>query len=240
MTVLIGDVHGKYTQYKGIIKTHKDSIAIGDMGVGFMNREGQYSANPPYDLMVKQNARFIRGNHDNPGTCKRHTQWIPDGTIENKVMFIGGAYSIDQMYRTENQSWWADEELSTEELNNLVDVAVALKPTVMVTHDCPQDITRDVFLGHSLHKPLYPNRTAQAFSSIRQMCHPHIKLWIFGHWHKDTDVMIDGCRFICLGELQTIDVNFETLEVNPITWAPRQHVFDGHDKTLVVPPFDNF
>lgn len=217
MTILIGDVHGKYGRYKTIIEKHPNSIAIGDMGLGFMNAEGECLANPPYDTMVKQNARFIRGNHDNPMVCRANTQWILDGTVDGKVMYIGGAWSSDRGYRTEGQSWWPDEECSVEQLNEFVDKAVEIKPTIMITHDCPQDITREVFMGQSLHKPLYPNRTAQAFSSIRQLCFPHIKLWIFGHWHKDVDIMIDGCRFICLAELSVIDVNFETLEVTSLT-----------------------
>ena len=40
MTIMIGDVHGKYDRYKSIIKQHKDTIAIGDMGIGFRDRRG--------------------------------------------------------------------------------------------------------------------------------------------------------------------------------------------------------
>src|SRR5262245_14865759 len=60
------------------------------MGVGFFKAEPDGSIHPPYEKMVVSNARFIRGNHDNPNVCRRHTQWIPDGHLEDSMMFIGG------------------------------------------------------------------------------------------------------------------------------------------------------
>jgi len=63
----IGDVHGKYQQYKKLIRSSPSTIQVGDMGIGFRRwPHGEFQTNPPYDLMVETNARFIRGNHDNP------------------------------------------------------------------------------------------------------------------------------------------------------------------------------
>src|SRR5712671_5809644 len=105
MTIFIGDVHGKFDRYKAIIREHPNTIQVGDMGVGFRRwPHGEYQSNPPYDEMVKANAYFIRGNHDNPAVCKRHTQYIPDSMVQNDTMFIGGGYSIDWQYRIEDFS----------------------------------------------------------------------------------------------------------------------------------------
>jgi len=98
----IGDVHGKYSPYhRAVVQAPKGSIQVGDLGLGFVKTDGEYWPNPSYDKMVANNARFIRGNHDNPAVCARHKQWIADGTIEDGVMFIGGANSIDRHMRTE-------------------------------------------------------------------------------------------------------------------------------------------
>jgi len=138
MTVFIGDVHGKYSRYKEIIKGEKNTIQVGDMGVGFLRYpHGDPAPNPPYDGMVESGARFIRGNHDSPAVCKKHTQWIKDGMVENNTMFIGGGFSIDYMYRVKDFSWWADEQLSVPELDALLGVYLAATPEIMVTHDCP-------------------------------------------------------------------------------------------------------
>lgn len=202
----IGDCHGKYDRYGKILKTCQNSIQVGDMGVGFF-RENAWDgelipyANPPYDRMVEGGHRFIRGNHDNPNVCKRHTQWIPDGTIEDGVMFIGGALSIDRAMRVEGRSWWAEEELNYGELNDLAGKYLQEKPRVMVTHDCPETVANHLF---NTTKIFDPSRTRQAFDGMWENHKP--ELWIFGHWHDHRNVEIMGTRFICLAELQTMEL----------------------------------
>lgn len=111
MTRFIGDVHGKYEPYKRILEQSlPGTIQVGDMGVGFRRlsgpRAGELYASPPHYKMVEHEARFIRGNHDNPAECAKHSQFIPDGTVEGDTMFCGGAVSIDRAYRHEGYSYW--------------------------------------------------------------------------------------------------------------------------------------
>lgn len=209
MTVFIGDVHGKYGPYKTLLKKFKgkDTIQVGDMGVGFKRIRPHiddvvFDQNPPYDLMVKYNSRFIRGNHDNPDVCRNHTQWIPDGHVEGDTMFIGGGLSIDASMRIEGVSWWRDEELSYGEFMEMREKYLDIKPKVMVTHDCPEIVAKELFLGH--YKMEYPSRTGQAFESMWLEHKPDI--WIFGHWHVRKDQVLLGTRFICLEELGTIEL----------------------------------
>ena len=206
----IGDVHGKFPQYKKLVKDVPASIQVGDMGVGFRRiggwNEGTFYGNPPHYAMVKGNHRFIRGNHDNPSVCRKHSQWIPDGTVEGDTMFIGGAVSIDRDMRTENYNWWEDEELSTPELNALVDKYIETKPRVMVTHECPEEIAVELERQFRRRKlePQWASRTRQAFQSMWSSHSP--ELWIFGHWHNHFDQVLNGTRFICLAELDHIDL----------------------------------
>lgn len=208
LTRVIGDVHGKFDRYKKIIKGAERSIQVGDLGVGFkkydINRDLVWDTNPPHKEMVKHNARFGRGNHDNPAICRKHSQWIPDGTIENDVMFIGGATSIDKHYRIEGLSWWADEECSRDQLEIFVDQAMIVKPRVMITHECPESIADGILAAVNRTKLDDPSRTRQAFQSILELARP--EMWIFGHWHVDIDQVIGGTRFICLNELSYIDL----------------------------------
>lgn len=200
MTVLIGDVHGKYRQYKRIIKHCRGSIQVGDMGVGFFRTSGQPHINPPYDAMVAGDHRFIRGNHDNPDVCSQHSQWIPDGNIESGVMFIGGAVSVDRQYRTEGYDWWADEELNAEELDHLVEVYTEARPRLMVTHDCPEEIARNLCALSGRQKLDFPSRSRQAFQRMWSAHSP--EMWVFGHWHYSFDQIANGTRFVCLAELE--------------------------------------
>ena len=208
----IGDVHGKFSGYKAIIKDCPASIQVGDMGVGFLRthgpRVGEEYSNPPHYAMIRGNHRFIRGNHDSPEACARHSQWIPDGTIEDGTMFIGGALSIDKAFRIEGYSWWQDEELSSNELSNLVDKFIAEKPRVMITHECPEEIAIELvreIRNETKLDPRFASRTRQALQSMWSAHSP--ELWIFGHWHHSFDREIRGTRFICLTELEYMDLD---------------------------------
>lgn len=198
---LIGDVHGKYAQYKALIRKHSDTIQVGDLGLGFRRfPHGNYTTNPPHAEMVKANARFIRGNHDNPGVCRNHSQFIKDGTVEDDVMFVGGAWSIDWKYRIEGYSWWADEQLSQEEFNQVMDVYSVVKPRVMVTHDCPHSVNLQIHTHHYFDK----SRTQQALQAMFDIHQPEI--WVHGHHHVSVDHTIKGTRFICLAELEIKEI----------------------------------
>lgn len=200
--LFIGDVHGKFRAYREIIRDVPASIQVGDMGVGFINpATDRPTENPPYDAMVQGNHRFIRGNHDNPGVCRKHSQWIKDGAVEGDIMFIGGAYSIDKDYRTPNYTWWADEELSDDEFDLMVPIALAAQPKIMVTHDCPTEVCAQMYASH--HR-FDDSRTEIGLQKVFEAHQPD--LWIYGHHHISFDQIINGTRFICLPELATIEV----------------------------------
>lgn len=208
VTRVIGDCHGKYGRYKKIIKGASRSVCVGDMGIGFkyydFSRELRWHTNPPHDTMVRNNARCIRGNHDNPAVCARQSQCIPDGTVEDDVMYIGGALSVDIHLRTEGMSWWADEECSTAQLNHFVDVYDMVRPRVMITHDCPESIADSILRSRNRYKFDMPSRTRQALQGMLEIHRPEI--FVFGHWHVDIDEVVGGTRFICLNELSYIDL----------------------------------
>lgn len=216
MTIrFIGDVHGKFSAYTRVLKdSPHPTIQVGDMGVGFrstnLHNYGAPSANPPYDLMVEGNHRFIRGNHDSPEVCKAHTQCYLDGQYipDKQMMLVGGAFSIDWEWRVKDFSWWADEELSTSALQEIRDCFASLKPRVMVTHTCPTEIcdihiTEMTMPGGSSSFRLPPSRTEMAFQEMFAIHQP--ELWVYGHWHRNKDWVINGTRFVCLDELSTFD-----------------------------------
>lgn len=208
LTRLIGDKHGLWNDYQTVINGVENSIQLGDFGIGL--GAGDYWHDRVNDTIGNTGHRFIRGNHDNPEKCKDMLSWIPDGTVENDVMFIGGAWSIDADYRIPGHDWWAAEQLSESELRTLHDVYVATKPRVMLTHDCPTLAAYYMFIRAGLRtygnsSTLHLTRTGEALQRMFEVHQP--EFWYFGHWHHTKRMQIDRTVFQCLGELDYIDVD---------------------------------
>jgi len=197
--LLIGDVHGKYARYKKITKNLRNTIQLGDMGVGFRRAAGEAYANPPYDHMVAGNHRFIRGNHDNPSSCRRHSQCIDDGTVENDVMFVGGAFSVDAAYRTHGYDFWKDEEVSQDKSNEIIDTYLRVKPRIMLTHDCPIEIVSRMHSHHMFENSF----TQKLFQHLFEQHQP--ELWVYGHHHKSFTDTVKTTKFVCLNELELME-----------------------------------
>ena len=211
----IGDCHGNWHRYKNIVNGTERSVVVGDMGVGFFRwdwHEGKRipTSNPPYDFMVRHNAQFIRGNHDNPEVCKKQSQCIPDGTIEiingTKVMFIGGALSVDKQWRTEGLDYWSDEELSYLQLQEFINLYEIEQPDIMVTHELPESMIDIVCALSGRNKFDIPSRTRVAFQVMMDIKPP--KLWLHGHHHISYYKDFKDTGFRGLGELEFIDLNF--------------------------------
>jgi predicted phosphodiesterase len=215
-TRYIGDVHGYVRELQLVLNNLPQEVTsvvqVGDMGVGF--EKSKYWHTNLDNMMVRKNAKFIRGNHDSPNECKKMKSWIPDSTVINDVMYMGGAWSIDHHWRTMGIDMWEDEELSYADLNIAINMFELAQPRVMVTHDCPAEIALELFIktGNSLGgKNQSKTRTASALQAMFEVHQPD--LHIFGHWHTDVDKVVNGTRFICLGELSYCDVDDDTLEV---------------------------
>lgn len=197
--LFIGDVHGKFKRYKRLIAGRTHSIQVGDMGVGFRRPDGRRHPNPPRGLMIAGGHRFIRGNHDHPGECHAHPQYISDGHSEGDMMLIGGAWSDDSDWRIEGQNWWPDEEVSADTFDALAQSYGAKRPRIMVTHDCPADIAIRMYALCNMEMPP-PSRTQTALQGMFTQHQPD--LWLFGHYHVSADFIAEGTRFVCLAELE--------------------------------------
>jgi predicted phosphodiesterase len=231
-TRFVGDCHGlKYDLaivLQNLPEDVTEVIQVGDLGVGF--GQGDYWHEDLDRMLKAANATWIRGNHDNPATCKEMSTWMPDGTVKDDWMFAGGAWSIDYAWRKKGVSWWEDEELSYPALEHLISIYDMVRPRVMVTHDVPHSVATQLFFseGRPLYgKGQYKTRTGAALDAMFDLHRPD--LWVFGHWHYDVDEVIGGTRFVCLNELSIADVNRETLEIEfSPAWTPLHEKVNKH------------
>lgn len=208
--LLIGDVHGKWNSYIDKVKDHEASIQLGDFGIGFAREDTVRKAKLDKFFSENTGHRFIRGNHDNPEVCKHHPNYIKNGTFENGIMFIGGAYSIDKNWRVPGEDWWEDEEDSYQELMELIVQYENNKPSIMITHDAPDIIARQMF---NFYTDSNESRTRAAFETMFEIHKPDA--WFFGHWHMTKHLNVLGTEFMCLNELDTYE-----LDLKPIS-APK-------------------
>jgi predicted phosphodiesterase len=189
--LVIGDVHGKINDYWKLVNFRKGcSIQVGDFG--FKKQHDWFLKNIDY---TQNQINF--GNHDDYSFLyEPHSLSNWSYAYESKVMTVRGACSIDKAYRTENLDWWANEELNYEEMQNAIDFYNFNKPKIMITHDCPDYVRRYLFGVRD--KSITSNGLQVMFENHQP------DIWIFGHHHRSKNEVINGTRFICLAELQTM------------------------------------
>lgn len=142
----IGDIHGQFANLLTLLERIelKDCylICVGDFGIGFRESDTT-SCILMNDFFKERNIMFysIRGNHDDPLFFKgrwriKHSNFelLEDYTSMElngeKFLFVGGAVSIDRLYRHEGLSYWIDEIFK-------LDLDKIQECDVIVTHSGP-------------------------------------------------------------------------------------------------------
>jgi hypothetical protein len=196
MITLMGDIHGCWQYIDNARKRTKNTIIVaGDFGIGFERSDDGIVMPDPYF----NNVKFVRGNHDNPYICEQRNDYLGDYGVSGDVGFISGAWSIDRAYRTESIDWWMNEELSYDQLNKAIDLIVAKKPPIIISHCAPQIFAKE------LVRELYGNRTEQAMQSLFDQYQP--EQWICGHYHCPMNLKIGRTMFTCLDIAETMEID---------------------------------
>jgi hypothetical protein len=199
--IVAGDLHGNWGAINTLInkKQPKMILQVGDFG-WFPNFEVKkpviYNHQVPWKLKgIKTNDTkiyFCDGNHEN------HEFLIQDGQIyelyENvyhcsrgsilglpdgrKVLFIGGAESIDKDQRLIGHDWFPGENIQYGQLANLLyNEANIKKIDIIISHTCPFKFD---ILTENEFKLNDGNR--KILDEILDMFSPDY--WYFGHWHR--------------------------------------------------------
>lgn len=206
--ILIGDVHGKTHIYQKMLRQKyegKRTIQLGDMGIGFSG-VGLHE--------MTENHKWFRGNHDDPAKCRANKNYLGDWGFlpEDSLFWTAGAFSIDRMYRIEGISWWSDEELSYQQLDEVIQAYTSAKPKFVISHEAPanaakvmlQSLMGDYFAAKGA---CTMSRTAEALQQMFEAHQP--EKWIFGHYHVDKTFQYAGTEFTCVAELSQYVLNTE-------------------------------
>ena len=199
---IIGDVHAKYGEYLHLTDEAEYSIQLGDMGFSYNHMKG---LNP-------LNHTFFGGNHDNYDKINavshchgnfggRHLGNSAVGPVFN-YFIVRGAYSVDKKYRTIGIDWWADEELNREQAERCINNFEQMKPEIVISHDCPASVVPEFMTNEWKLEKSFTGLVLDDMFEIHQP-----KTWIFGHHHNSKTTTKNGTKFICLDELNYIDLD---------------------------------
>ena len=219
---ITGDTHSNFSrivQFCRQFNTEPNDLMVilGDVGINTDDRDFDFQqktmlADLPITLFC------VHGNHENrPQNLPSYKEKMyrngvvfvedefpnllfpSDGEIfdfdDQKCIVIGGAYSIDKLWRiSDSQAWWADEQPSPEIRRRVEDSLedVNYKVDIVLTHTCPlKYIPREAFM----------NGVDQSTVDIATECwldEIESKLdysrWYCGHHHIDKE--IDKVRFL--------------------------------------------
>jgi hypothetical protein len=212
MITIIGDVHGKFGEYYKIASNHEYTVQLGDFGFSSAWNLLGYSDLSP------DNHKVLGGNHEDYDCCIHSTHYLGDfgpRTLNEIPYFVvRGGLSIDRVYRVGEElsggpkTWWSQEELNFIEMGNAMDSYRQAKPDIVISHAGPAFLIDRLIKGdltnYKFHKEFREN-TSLLFNRLFSIYRP--KVWVFGHYHINFDEVIDGTRFVCLAELQTVQLS---------------------------------
>lgn len=99
--------------------------------------------------------------------------------IEGKKIFtLGGASSIDKVYRIPHISWWSQENFSLEDYDNMLkQIEYNPKVDYIITHDAPTSIV------HKISEYFITDTNNDVLEELDDKMQR--TLWYFGHYHID-------------------------------------------------------
>ena len=196
MITVIGDVHGKYDRYLSIINNYDYTIQLGDFGFKYDSLENVDSTKH----------LILPGNHDNYDTCYNYSNFLGDYgyTSLNRTNFFyyRGAFSIDRSYRTIGIDYWENEQVNIDQFLKARELYREIKPKIVITHDCPE-VMVPTYIGNTAR--IYQNITGWALNELFNIHQPD--LWIHGHYHVSKTTTFGKTKFICLKELETLEID---------------------------------
>lgn len=207
--VFVGDTHGdlEFVERAAMLaREHAaEMVQLGDWGFLWPGHDQLQELS---DVLVGLGVtmRAIDGNHDDhprlrklvrrntAATIAPNVIYQPRGSVHQdedgtRLLFLGGAPSIDRASRTPGRSWWPEETITDEEASR---ARSAKKPIhVLVTHDAPAfppGFTPKGSPGYQREQRLSMDRINMLVKRHRPELHVH------GHWHVRATTFNEGTR----------------------------------------------
>lgn len=214
MFFITGDIHREFYRLHDIEKNNM-LIILGDAGINYYLDERD---NKLKEQLNSYNIKLfcVQGNHEerpeNISTYKEIDMFggkvFIEGEYPNlifakngelydidnkKVLVIGGAYSVDKNYRIiYGYQWFKDEQLSKEEMNNILNKYKGQHIDIVLSHTCPLKYEpTEVFM-----KCIDQSDVDKSMEKFLDRVEESINYdkWYCGHYH--TEKQIDKLEFM--------------------------------------------
>ena len=210
MIYITGDTHRDFTRLHNLKGTEEDMlIVLGDAGINYYLNE-EDTKYKEYLNSFKIKLFCIRGNHEerpeNINTYKEvdmfggkvyieeiypNLIFAKDGEVYNidgkSVLVIGGAYSVDKEYRLMyGHKWFKDEQLSKEEMNNILDKVKEKHFDIVLTHTCPYKYEPKETFKLKLDQSKIDKSMEHFLDKIEESI--SYNKWYCGHYHIEKQI----------------------------------------------------
>lgn len=220
--IIIGDIHGRFGDLNALMNKLSAKyervtyICCGDFAF-FWDKNKNDSIGkikvPERDRLI-----WIPGNHENWNHIDEYERgklhevdtrvflasFGAIETINNKrYLFVGGAESIDRIYRIEDKSWWKNEIITEDDMNFYYDDNLDKENVdVVISHTCPTKFKLKGFDNFYLNSK-FNDPSKQALTDILENNRPAD--WFFGHYHKFQKGKWNFCNFTMLNKAKEIN-----------------------------------
>lgn len=211
----LGDVHAESSLMEGFLKSSEQyCLQLGDFGFIFKYNDYKYNHFlNNFEKKYPDKVIFtVLGNHENydsiekmpivrifGANCYKIRENI-FGVIRGEILSIeklnilciGGADSIDKVYREPKKSWWYQEVITDQDVIKTVDKGLTHSFDMICSHAMPA-----FFMDKKIVTPF---NTGSDFSLEKIYCDienndKHIPLWLGGHVHASMSLFYNGTLF---------------------------------------------
>ncbi len=215
--LFFGDTHGVFnTMRETLLRLRPDAAFVaGDFGYwkkrdfdpkagrGFRHDELRTLPCPVF---------FCDGNHENfrllrrltkgrmgggPVRVRKNLYYMPRGSVlelfGRRILFVGGAYSIDKALRVPGKTWFEEETLTAEETETILrNLPHPETIDTVISHTCPECCLDEVCKACSLRPEWVRNTVTE--QNLQVLCErlPAVRDWYFGHWHAAAEFTLPG------------------------------------------------
>lgn len=196
--LVVGDIHAHWVKLNRLIDIERPDIIlqVGDLGYW-------PHIYPMKHVDMKNTVMyFCPGNHEDWIALNSledlmvhpHVFYMPKGSMltlasGHNVLFMGGAYSVDKEFRVPGYSWFPDEMISAQDMENLPDDKI----DIIISHTSPLEF------GMKGNLPGMPQVADQSQDYLSQLLEKYSpSQWFFGHWHTSAAGRYKNTSWRCL------------------------------------------